>query len=85
LVKVVGDLWATIARRLIVIGESLGLYKAIGDPEETDQACELAKRTGTNETLRREWLNANAASGYSEYDARRMVLHDGEQSFRHDK
>ncbi len=31
--------------------------------------AELAKRTGTNERYVREWLNANAASGYMTYDA----------------
>lgn len=31
--------------------------------------AELARRTGTSERYVREWLNANAASGYVTYDA----------------
>lgn len=52
----------------IVIGERLGLYKAMATPNERVTAEELAKRTGTDERYVREWLNANAASGYVEYD-----------------
>jgi 2-polyprenyl-3-methyl-5-hydroxy-6-metoxy-1,4-benzoquinol methylase len=54
---------------LIVIGEKLGLYKAMATPNERVTAAELAKRTGTDERYVREWLNANAASGYVEYDS----------------
>lgn len=67
--KFVGDLGATMHAGSIVIGEKLGLYKAMGDPGERLTSDELAKRTGTNERYVREWLNANAASGYIEYDA----------------
>lgn len=67
--RFVGDLGATLHAGSIVIGEKLGLYKAMASPGERVTAPELAKRTGTNERYVREWLNAQAASGYVEYDA----------------
>ncbi len=67
--KFVGDLGATMHAGSIVIGEKLGLYKAMATPEERVTAEELAKRTNTNERYVREWLNAQAASGYVQYDA----------------
>jgi 2-polyprenyl-3-methyl-5-hydroxy-6-metoxy-1,4-benzoquinol methylase len=67
--RFVGDLGATMHAGSIVIGEKLGLYKAMATPNERITAAELAGKTGTNERYVREWLNANAASGYVEYDA----------------
>ncbi|HQZ81792.1 MAG TPA: class I SAM-dependent methyltransferase, partial [Pyrinomonadaceae bacterium] len=67
--KFVGDLGATLNAGSIVIGEKLGLYKAMSKPRERVTSSELANRTGTNERYVREWLNANAAGGYIEYDA----------------
>jgi SAM-dependent methyltransferase len=51
---------------LVLIGDRLGLYKALAThgPLTT---VELAARTGTNERYVREWLNAQAASGYVDY------------------
>lgn len=66
--KFVGDLGATLHSGAIVIGEKLGLYKAMATPNERVTSAELANRTNTNERYIREWLNANAASGYVEYD-----------------
>jgi len=66
--RFVSDLGATMHAGSIVIGEKLGLYKAMGEPGERITAAELANRTNTNERYVREWLNANAASGYIEYD-----------------
>ncbi len=67
--KFVGDLGATMSAGTIVIGEKLGLYKAMGGPNEAVSAAELAERTDTSERYVREWLNSQAASGYVEYDA----------------
>ena len=67
--KFVGDLGAAMHAGSIVIGEKLGLYKAMGAPNERITPEELAKVTNTNARYVREWLNANAASGYIEYDA----------------
>jgi SAM-dependent methyltransferase len=66
--RAVGDMGAAMHSVLIVLGDRLGLYKAMGDSLPVSPA-ELAKRTGTNERYVREWLNANAASGYVTYDA----------------
>ncbi len=80
--KFVGDLGATMHAGSIVIGEQLGLYKAMATPGERVTSEELAKRTGTNARYVREWLNAQAASGYVEYDAANESYYlTDEQSF----
>jgi 2-polyprenyl-3-methyl-5-hydroxy-6-metoxy-1,4-benzoquinol methylase len=66
--RAVGDLGAAMHAALIVIGDRLGLYRAMSDSKPVTSS-ELAQRTGTAERYIREWLNANAASGYVEYDA----------------
>jgi 2-polyprenyl-3-methyl-5-hydroxy-6-metoxy-1,4-benzoquinol methylase len=53
---------------LAVIGDKLGLYKALAGSEPRTPA-ELAAQTGTTERYIREWLNANAAGGYVTYHA----------------
>jgi SAM-dependent methyltransferase len=64
----VGDMGAAMHAVLILLGDRLGLYKAMADSTPVTPA-ELAKRTRTTERYVREWLNANAASGYITYDA----------------
>src|SRR3954463_6748987 len=64
----VGDLGACATAPLVLIGDKLGLYKAMQDSEPVTPA-ELAERTGTRERYIREWLCQQAASGYVEYDA----------------
>jgi SAM-dependent methyltransferase len=66
--RAVGDMGAAMHAVLILLGDRLGLYKAMADSTPVTPA-ELAKRTGTTERYVREWLNANAASGYITYDA----------------
>ncbi|GGG86269.1 class I SAM-dependent methyltransferase [Edaphobacter dinghuensis] len=66
--RAVGDMGAAMHAVLIVLGDKLGLYKAMGDGRPVTPV-ELASRTGTSERYVREWLNANAASGYIVYDA----------------
>ena len=63
----VADFGATFHAGLVVIGESLGLYKGLADGPLT--SAELAEKTGTNERYVREWLNSQAAGHYVEYDA----------------
>jgi 2-polyprenyl-3-methyl-5-hydroxy-6-metoxy-1,4-benzoquinol methylase len=63
----VGDLGAGITAPLVVIGDKLGLYKAMADGEPVTPA-ELAERTGCRERYIREWLCQQAASNYVEYD-----------------
>ncbi len=67
--KFVGDLGATMSAGTIVIGEKLGLYKAMRDAGKAITSQELADLTNTKERYVREWLNSQAASGYVEYDA----------------
>jgi SAM-dependent methyltransferase len=66
--QVVGELGATVNAGLIVIGDRLGLYRAMAGAGPLSPA-ELADRTGTSERYVREWLNAQAAGDYVEYDA----------------
>ncbi len=68
LVQAVGDFGGTYHTALAVIGEKLGLYKALANTEPQTPA-ELAAHTGTAERYVREWLNANAAGGYVTYHA----------------
>jgi SAM-dependent methyltransferase len=65
--KMVGDMGAANGGALVVLGERLGLYKALArSGPATSQ--ELADSTGTHERYVREWLSAQAAAGYVEYD-----------------
>jgi 2-polyprenyl-3-methyl-5-hydroxy-6-metoxy-1,4-benzoquinol methylase len=65
--QAVGEFGATANAALIVIGDRLGLYRelAAGGPLTSP---ELARATGNAERYVREWLNAQAASGYVDYD-----------------
>jgi SAM-dependent methyltransferase len=65
--KAVVDMGAAMHAALVVIGDKLGLYRAMAGSGGMSPA-ELAAKTGTTERYVREWLNANAASGYVEYD-----------------
>ncbi|MCU1323851.1 MAG: Methyltransferase type 12 [Acidobacteriaceae bacterium] len=67
--KAVGDMGAAMHAVLILLGDRLGLYKGMADSKPVTSG-ELAERTRTTERYVREWLNANAASGYVEYDAK---------------
>ncbi|TBR37069.1 MULTISPECIES: class I SAM-dependent methyltransferase [Dyella] len=64
--KFVQDFGASLHAGTIVIGEELGLYKAMAEGPAT--SVQLAERTHTDERYLREWLSAQAASGYCEYD-----------------
>jgi 2-polyprenyl-3-methyl-5-hydroxy-6-metoxy-1,4-benzoquinol methylase len=63
--QIVGDAGAAMSAALVVVGDRLGLYKALAKGPAT--AAELAKRTGTAERYVQEWLDAQAASGYVRY------------------
>ena len=67
--QAVGDMGAALQAPLILIGDKLGLYKAMGDGTPMTPG-ELAKKTGTAERYVREWLNANAAGKLVQYDAK---------------
>ena len=66
--KALGDLGSALTASLVVIGDKLGLYRAMADAGPLTPA-ELATRTGTVERCVREWLAAQAAAGYVDYDA----------------
>jgi SAM-dependent methyltransferase len=64
--RFVGDLGATVHAGMVVIGEKLGLYKALATGPMT--SVELAGKTQTDERYLREWLASQAAGGYVSYD-----------------
>jgi 2-polyprenyl-3-methyl-5-hydroxy-6-metoxy-1,4-benzoquinol methylase len=65
--KVVLDLGAAAHGPSILTGEQLGLYKALAAQGPLSSE-EMAAKTGIRERYLREWLAAQAASGYVEYD-----------------
>ncbi len=65
--RFVADLGASVHTGMVVIGERLGLYKALA--ESPASSAELARRTSTDERYVREWLASQAAGGYITYSA----------------
>jgi SAM-dependent methyltransferase len=65
--RAVDEVGATLNTALVVMGDRLGLYRALAGAGPLAPA-ELAERTATAERYVREWLNAQAAGGYLEYD-----------------
>jgi SAM-dependent methyltransferase len=64
--RFVGDLGAAVHAGMVVIGERLGLYKALAAGPMS--STELAAKTHTDERYVREWLGSQAAGGYVTYD-----------------
>src|SRR4249920_3514519 len=62
--RAVGEIGATMNTALVVMGDRLGYYRALAGAGPTTPA-ELAERTGTDAHYTREWLNAQAAGGYT--------------------
>ncbi|MFO1054726.1 MAG: class I SAM-dependent methyltransferase [Planctomycetota bacterium] len=67
--KAVSDMGAAVNASLVLIGDELGLYKAMNGAGPITSA-ELATKTGCDERYVREWLSAQAAGGYVTYDAK---------------
>ena len=65
--QAVTDMGAVISAPLMVIGEKLGLYRAMADAGPLT-AAEVAERSGAAERYVREWLGNQAAGGYVTYD-----------------
>jgi len=65
--RAVEEVGATLNTALVVMGDRLGLYRAMAGAGPLSPA-EIAARTDTTERYVREWLNAQAAGGYVEYD-----------------
>jgi hypothetical protein len=65
--KAVGDFGTAASAALVVMGDKLGLYRALAAAGPLSSAA-LAQRTGTVERYVREWLVNQAAAGFLEYD-----------------
>jgi 2-polyprenyl-3-methyl-5-hydroxy-6-metoxy-1,4-benzoquinol methylase len=65
--RAVDEVGATLNAALVVMGDKLGLYRALAGTGGLTPS-ELAERTGTAERYVREWLGAQAAGGYVSYD-----------------
>src|SRR3954471_18816886 len=65
--KMVGDMGAAMSGSLVITGVKLGLYKTLTriGPATSDA---LASELGLDERYVREWLSAQAASGFVDYD-----------------
>jgi SAM-dependent methyltransferase len=62
----VTDLGAAVHTGMVVIGEKLGLYKALAAGPMS--SAQLAAKTKTDERYVREWLASQAAGGYITYN-----------------
>ncbi|MFJ2466898.1 class I SAM-dependent methyltransferase [Pseudomonas sp. NPDC087615] len=68
--KLVNDMGGAAMLANVIVGEELGLYRAMADSQPISPET-LATKTRCNPRLVREWLSAHAASGYMEH-------HDGQ-------
>jgi SAM-dependent methyltransferase len=66
--RAVGDFGGALQVAMGIVGDRLGLYRALRDGGPQEPAA-LAKRTHTSERYVREWLDNQAAGGYVTYDA----------------
>ncbi len=66
--KLLNDMGAAATGALVLIGDKLGLYKAVAESGPITPAG-LAAKTNTAERYVREWLNAQAAAGYVQLDS----------------
>src|SRR5829696_4599884 len=67
------EIGAAVNAALVLIGDELGLFRAVADGRPATSA-HLAARTGTQERYVREWLAAQAASAFVEHTAEGYVL-----------
>ena len=65
--RAVEEVGATLNAALVVMGDKLGLYRALAGAGPLTPV-ELARRSGVAERYVREWANAQAAGGYVTYD-----------------
>jgi SAM-dependent methyltransferase len=66
--RAVEEVGAAVNAGLVVMGDRLGLYRALAGAGPTSPE-QLAERCGVSERYVREWLNAQAAGGFVEFDA----------------
>jgi len=67
IMKAVGEMGAAMNAALILVGDKLGLYKAMAGSGPLTSS-EVATKTGTHERYVREWLASQAAGGFITYD-----------------
>ncbi|MGB8542599.1 MAG: class I SAM-dependent methyltransferase [Candidatus Acidiferrales bacterium] len=68
MMKAVGEMGAAMNAALILVGDKLGIYKAMaGSGPMTSE--EIAAKTKTHERYVREWLAAQSAGGFISYDS----------------
>ena len=65
--RAVDEVGATLNTAMVVMGDRLGWYRAMAGAGPLAPS-DLAARTDTAERYVREWLNAQAAGGFVEYD-----------------
>ncbi len=65
--KIITDVAGSLGLLLAYVGDQLGLYSALAEISPATSQ-DLAEKTGTNERYVREWLSANVAGEYIEYD-----------------
>lgn len=66
--RMVGEFGAVASAPLIALGDRLGLYKTMAE-QGWMTSMQVAERAGLAERYVREWLAAQAASGFIRYDA----------------
>jgi hypothetical protein len=71
--KVVGELGSAMGAMLILVGDKLGLFKAMAGAGPITPEL-LASKTDTHPRIIKEWLAAQAAGGYVTYDAKTNKL-----------
>ena len=65
--RLVGDVGAAMSGALVVLGDQVGIFKAMADGTPMS-VQDLATKTGIKERYLREWLSAQAAADYVAYD-----------------
>ncbi|MGU3499681.1 class I SAM-dependent methyltransferase [Mycobacterium sp. C31M] len=65
--RAVEEAGAALNCALVVMGDRLGYYRSLHN-HGASTPTQLAERTGTDEHYAREWLNAQAAGHFVEYD-----------------
>jgi ubiquinone/menaquinone biosynthesis C-methylase UbiE len=68
MMKAVGDMASSLGAMMIMLGDRLGLYKAMAKSARPITSEELATQTNTAERYIREWLASQAAGGYITYN-----------------
>ena len=65
--KMLNDMGAATSGAMVIIGDKLGLYRALSESGPLTSS-QLASKTATAERYVREWLGSQAAAGYVQFD-----------------